>query len=211
MDLGPVIVRDTETVVGEETIVGAVYYDSSEPRVNVHGKVFIPRRFELHTTAGSSTVAVTFVVVDKVPRPSEIHILGEDPVGAFSTVKSSVAVWGELSTRALMRSETKSFAIEAPGLGGVLVSEDDGEPGGMFLVGQPRQHEVKDAEKAIDGRRKLSDEFLAEVAASYRRHGGRHAAIAEELGCSTRNANKYIWTARKRGLLPPTKQGKASK
>jgi hypothetical protein len=60
--------------------------------------------------------------------------------------------------------------------------------------------------------RRLSDEFFAQVAETYRGAMMRglppRTAIAEAAGTSTDVAGRWVREARKRNLLPPTRQGK---
>jgi hypothetical protein len=60
-------------------------------------------------------------------------------------------------------------------------------------------------------RRALSDEWYAEVAATYRAAAARglkpRTAIAQAAGVSTDLAGRWVYEARKRGLLAPTTPG----
>jgi hypothetical protein len=57
----------------------------------------------------------------------------------------------------------------------------------------------------------LSDEFLTNIAKQYKEIGRGYAkVIAAQRGVSNRTVVSWVEKARKRGLLPPTKSGKAS-
>lgn len=61
------------------------------------------------------------------------------------------------------------------------------------------------------GRRRITRDFLQQVAAVYRANypGAPTQAVARTFGVRDRQATKYVEKARERGLLPETKQGKA--
>lgn len=61
---------------------------------------------------------------------------------------------------------------------------------------------------------RITDEFLASLAATYRwhvaaNHGAPSAVIAEQTGAPVATARRWVSMARKRGLLPPGRQGRA--
>ena len=59
--------------------------------------------------------------------------------------------------------------------------------------------------------KRLSDEFLEEIATQYKKIGRGYAGtIALHHGVSKRTVVSWIEKARKRGILPPTKSGKPS-
>lgn len=60
---------------------------------------------------------------------------------------------------------------------------------------------------------RITDAFLEDVAAAYRWHvGAKNApapAIAENSGVPVRTVHRWIYEARKRGILPPARTGRA--
>lgn len=73
-----------------------------------------------------------------------------------------------------------------------------------------RRDQVRSARAAA--RRKITDELLELVAATYRANAGDRPveAVRTAFATSPRTAARYVEMARQRGMLPPTTQGKVS-
>ncbi len=61
----------------------------------------------------------------------------------------------------------------------------------------------------------LTDEFLQEVSQAYRDALGRglrpNVALAEQAQCPKRTVEKWVWLARKKGFLDPTRPGRVGR
>jgi hypothetical protein len=66
--------------------------------------------------------------------------------------------------------------------------------------------------RAGKGKRKITPEFLQQVAAVYRAHSGRKPTqmVARTFDVEHRQASNYVQLARERGFLAPSTRGKAS-
>jgi hypothetical protein len=87
----------------------------------------------------------------------------------------------------------------------VAVSEQGGDPPGFYGA-----RKFVDQLRAGPGNRAITPELLKSVADVYRRNID-HAptqAVARTFGVRSRMASTYVDRARRRGYLPPTKQGK---
>lgn len=98
-----------------------------------------------------------------------------------------------------------------------VIEVDLSTPGQLELIGAVDGHQlVPEIRRFLDGRRtsgkrRIDTALLTEVARVYRENVD-HApteAVARTFGVKHRMASNYVSKARERGLLPPTKQGRA--
>jgi len=186
------VVRETDG-----SVVGSVHYDDSAPQVNIEGRVYVPRQWTMRSVAGELNVRLDYEMIHGAPECVGIEVTGYG-LGkqALDTVRRGLPRWGQLAQRAVMAQGVKIVSAEGVG------------------VMRPSTREVAEAEKKVRGRRReITDEMLAEVAGIYRDNPGRrHEAVAKRWSVTATTANKYIYMARKAGLIPPApKQGRAAK
>lgn len=86
-------------------------------------------------------------------------------------------------------------------------------PNGFWLGDLTRDPGVEPAPLAHPGRR-ITDEFLADLAASYRwlvatDHSAPSTKIAEQTGAPVATVRRWVSMARKKGILPPGRPGRA--
>jgi hypothetical protein len=84
---------------------------------------------------------------------------------------------------------------------------------GFWLNDLPRDPGAEPAPLAHPGRR-ITDEFLADLAVTYlwlvaTDHSAPSTKIAEQTGAPVPTVRRWVATARKRGLLPPGRPGRA--
>jgi hypothetical protein len=191
----PIPVHDSS---GE--LVGEVIYDSTAQKAKLAGRLYIPREYHLNVDDGEVSVKVSYEVRGGVPVCTDIQITGEQVMPKkLAEIGRKLPAWNELAQRAVM-----SVSYEFPGLGGARLVAS---PGSIAVPDVERRA----AEKEIGKRRKkVNDDLLREVAATYKQHvdsGSVTAVIAARFDVGERTASNYIWSARKAGFLPATKQG----
>ena len=180
-------------------VVGSVHWDSDGPTVNVKGRVFIPRTWELRAVIGQASATVDYEVIHGAPEVVGIALRGYGlNTTTLDAVRRHLARWGELSLREVMARHSRQ-AVVVEGVAGASA---------------PAPAELKSAEKVVRGRRKeITDEKLTRVAEIYAANPGRrHEMVAREFDVTPTTANKYIYLARKAGLIPDAPApGKASR
>lgn len=146
-------------------------------------------------------LAMRLEVINRVPQCREVRV--------SSSANDREVRQRDLSAVRVAEIVTEVYAM----LSAQIVDERDGiltvaEPGGGSALEQAVQ-EVAESRKGR-GSRKITNEFLAEVAETYRSNINGNPAKAVEVGfgVSPRMAGVYIRKARDLGLLPETTGGK---
>ncbi|MEE2852238.1 MAG: hypothetical protein VX424_06240 [Actinomycetota bacterium] len=169
---------------------------------NEAGHSLLPRWVELETKSrGEPSEFARVEIRDGVPRLVELH---------WKAAQGQ----REIRQKDLRGRQVSTYLDDV--YRQAVIQVRDGQPllniAGMGSTQDRKVREVlEEARAATEGKPRKTAEFLQQVAAVYKANpAAPTAAVARTFGVKIRQASNYVDSARERGLLAPTTQGKAS-
>ncbi len=161
---------------------------------------------------GSSVPGLTYVrfrLVGKQLKVSEVYVRSDDqPIEPSDLRTLPLSLIESIANDELGRIQFQAVTEPSPpDLGEALATAF---PGGMS-GDMPVEQEFRMTTGPQDG---LTDEFLQEVARAYRAATARgerpNVAISKQTGYPLKSVQRWVFTARQRGVMPPGRKGRAS-